>query len=509
MKTIMNSNYYHNSLNELIQKHLPEEHLKHKFMTEFLKSTNELCVTFENEKEQLKSLVRPSERKYAEINAQLKEEIEHRRESIHKLMEGISKLDLPKKYQCPDFDEDNLYELAIFIKKLLIYQKGIEIQLRKAKEDADSASNAKSEFLSMMSHEIRTPLNGIVAMTYLMQQDMHSVEMSENLKILQYSTEHLHVLINDILDFNKIEAGKVELENIELNIKELVTNIMKSAQVNASSKKVNIRLIFDENIPKYLVGDPLRLSQILNNLVSNAVKFTNEGEVIIELVLNQKNSKNVTIEFSIKDTGIGIAKKSLSFIFEKFTQADNEISRRFGGTGLGLGITKKLLELHGSTIHVESEIDKGSNFHFLIDMEIGAQKTEILSQEEVLDEQTLKGTRVLLVEDYPINVKIATRFLEKWGMNYDTAANGRIAVEKLLNNKYQIVLMDLLMPEMDGYTATENIRKFDKRTPIVALTASVLNTQDRVYDVGMNGFVSKPFNPKELFQKINKYALRA
>lgn len=509
MKTSMDSDHYHLLLEELIKKYLPKDHSKHKFMTGFLKSINDLCFTFENEKEQLKSLVRPSERKYAEINRKLKEEIEQRGDSVNKLMEGISKLDLPKNYQLPNFDEGNLFELAVFIKKLLIYQKGIEIQLRKAKEDADKASNAKSEFLSMMSHEIRTPLNGIVAMTYLMQQENHNLEMTENLKILQFSTENLYVLINDILDFNKIEAGKVELENIDFNIKDLVTNIKKSVQVNAASKKVEIDLYFDDNIPEYIIGDPLRLSQILNNLVNNAVKFTDEGSIKMNVSLNNQTSEYVSIDVSVKDTGIGIAQENLPFIFEKFTQADNQISRRFGGTGLGLGITKKLLELHGSKIYVESEIDKGSTFYFTIKLKTAVQKIRILRKEEMLDEQTLRGTRVLLVEDYPINVKIATRFLEKWGMKYDTASNGRIAVEKLAQNEYQIVLMDLLMPEMDGYTATENIRKFDTKTPIIALTASVLNTQDRVYEVGMNGFVTKPFNPKELFQKINKYALRA
>jgi signal transduction histidine kinase/CheY-like chemotaxis protein len=508
MKTIMDAIHYHQSLNDMIKKHLPKDYYKHKFLTRFLWSMNELCFAFENEKEQLKGQIRPSERKYAEINTKLKEEIEQRRESVHKLMEGISKLDLPKNYQLPDFGEDNLFELAIFIKKLLIYQQGIEIQLRKAKEDADKASNAKSEFLSMMSHEIRTPLNGIVAMTYLMQQGTHDPEMTENLKILNFSTENLYVLINDILDFNKIEAGKVALEMIEFNLKDLVTNIKKSVQINVSTKKLNLILNYDERIPEFVMGDPLRLSQILNNLVNNAVKFTEEGYIIIDLTLNQINEEKVSIDFSIKDSGIGIAKEHIPFIFEKFRQADNQISRRFGGTGLGLGITKKLLELHGSNIQVESETDIGSKFYFTLEMKIASQDGEILRKEEDLDEQILRGTRILLVEDFPMNVKIATRFLEKWGMKYDTASNGRIAVEKLLHNNYQIVLMDLLMPEMDGYTATENIRKFDKKTPIIALTASALNTQSRVYEVGMNDFVTKPFNPKELFQKINKHALR-
>ncbi|WP_229239431.1 response regulator [Emticicia agri] len=509
MKNVMDADNYHLLLAELINEHLPKNHSRYKFMDGFLKSVNDLCFRFEHEKEQLKALVRPSERKYAEINRKLQEEIEQRRESVQKLSEGISKLDLPKHYKLPDFAGDNLFELAVFIKKLLIYQQGMEIQLRKAKEDADKASEAKTEFLSMMSHELRTPLNGIVAMTYLMQQENLSVEMLENLKILQFSTENLNVLINDILDFSKIEAGKVELESIDFNIKDLITNIKKSIEVHAASKEVEIHLAFDERIPVQLIGDPLRLSQIMNNLVNNAVKFTDHGRIDIRLALSHFTNDSVAIDVSVKDTGIGIAKENLSKIFEKFAQADKQITRRFGGTGLGLGITKKLLELHGSKIGVESEVGAGSNFYFTLNLKTAVQPDMIVRKEEVFDQQTLKGTKVLLVEDYPINVKIATRFLEKWGMNYDTAANGRIAVEKLAKNDYQIVLMDLLMPEMDGYTATENIRKFDKTTPIIALTASVLNTQDRVYEVGMNGFVTKPFNPKELFQKINKYALRA
>lgn len=505
----MDAENYHLLLAELINEHLPKNHSKYKFMNGFLDSVNDLCFRFEQEKEQLKALVRPSERKYAEINRKLNEEIEQRQESIQKLAEGISKLDLPKHYKLPEFDGDNLFELAVFIKKLLIYQQGIEIQLRKAKDDADKASDAKTEFLSMMSHELRTPLNGIVAMTYLMQQENLSPEMLENLKILQFSTENLNVLINDILDFSKIEAGKVELESIEFNFKDLLTNIKKSIEVHAASKEVEIDLQFDDNIPEHLIGDPLRMSQIMNNLVNNAVKFTDNGRITIIARLNSFTKGSVAIDVSVRDTGIGIAKENLLRIFEKFAQADKQITRRFGGTGLGLGITKKLLELHDSKIQVQSEVGKGSNFYFTINLKTAAQPSKVLRKEEIFDEQNLRGTRVLLVEDYPINIKIATRFLEKWGMNYDTAANGRIAVEKLSQNDYQIVLMDLLMPEMDGYTATENIRKFDKITPIIALTASVLNTQDRVYEVGMNGFVTKPFNPKELYQKINKYALRA
>lgn len=506
---IKDSEHYHQSLTMLIQEHLPKNHLRQKYMSGFLESLNELCFSFEQEKEQIKSLIRPNERRYVEINKKLKNEIVQRKESINKLTEGISKLDLPQNYKLPNFDDDNLFELATFIKKLLIYQKGIEIQLRKAKADAERASNAKSDFLSMMSHEIRTPLNGIVGMTYLMQQGNNNAEMAENLKILQFSTDNLYGLINDVLDFNKIEAGKIELENIEFNIKNLFSSIVKTVEYNLSSKNVGIYLNFDEKIPEILIGDPLRLSQILNNLINNAVKFTEKGHISINVDFLGKSKEKVNFQVSIKDTGIGIAKENQSLIFETFKQADNQISRKYGGTGLGLGITKRLLELYNSNIQVESTLNKGSNFFFTIELKIATQINNQFRIDEQLDDQVLKGTKVLLVEDFPMNVKIATRFLEKWGMKYDTAANGSIAVEKLKQNNYQIVLMDLSMPVMDGYTATQNIRKFDKTTPIIALTASALNSQDRVYEVGMNGFVTKPFNPKELFQKINKHTLRA
>lgn len=501
--------FYHDALYKLIRDKLPPKNTKQKNLNLFLKSVNDLCITLESEKEQIKSLIRPSERRYTEVNAQLKEEIIYKRDSINKLMEAISKLDMPSNFIPPNFEEDNLYEIAVFIKKLLVHQKGIEIQLRKAKEDAENASKAKTEFLSMMSHELRTPLNGIVSMTYLLEQENNNPKMVENLKILQFSTENLYNLINDVLDFNKIEAGKITLDEAEFNIKDLILKITQSVQSNLSTKNIKLILNIDNKIPTYLIGDPLRLSQVFNNLLNNAIKFTEKGKIVVTLQMKKMMSDYVSINFSIKDTGIGMSKEEIPIIFEKFTQANNQISRKFGGTGLGLGISKKILELYNSTIQVDSELNKGTNFYFNLNLKIANQKPLVNSKVEINNEKLLTGVKILLVEDYQMNIRIATMFLEKWGMVYDIATNGRIAVEKVLQNNYQLVLMDLSMPEMDGYEATMNIRKFDKKTPIIALTASALNIQDKVYEVGMNDYVTKPFNPKDLFHKIYQHALKS
>jgi CheY-like chemotaxis protein len=344
-----------------------------------------------------------------------------------------------------------------------------------------------------------------------MQQEEMSEVMAENLRILQFSTDNLHVLINDILDFSKIEAGKVDLEKIPFDFKQLVSNIKKANQAKASEKGNKIRLMIDDDVPNVVIGDSLRLGQIISNLVSNAVKFTADGSITLELAYLKKTDNKVTLEVSVADTGIGIPKEKHSMIFEKFTQANSETTRQFGGTGLGLVITKKLLELHQSEIHLESEAGKGSKFSFMIDLEIGSEITNKISDisNNLLNEHTLKGVKVLLVEDYSINIKVATKFLERWKIEIDVAENGLIATEKFEIGKYDIILMDIQMPIMDGYTATQKIREKDTNIPIIALTASAnFNNQDKAFTVGMNDYVTKPFNPSELFQKIAKYSTR-
>jgi signal transduction histidine kinase len=502
---------FHRLLKKQINKYLTEDCLKQEVFANFIKVVNDSYVNFERDKELLEHSAQLNDKEYAEINDKLKEEIKQRKISVEKLIEAIHSLEIQEGISHKAFDSNNLLGLVDFLQIQIANRKLLEAELRQAKETAEKATDAKSEFLSMMSHEIRTPLNSIVGLTYLMQQEDVSPTMSENLKILQFSTDNLYVLINDILDFSKIEAGKVELERVPFDIKQLISNIKKANQVKAEEKGNKIRLMIDDDVPEVVIGDALRLGQIISNLVSNAVKFTANGSITVELSFIKKVGNNAVMDISVIDTGIGIAQNKQVSIFEKFTQANSETTRQFGGTGLGLVITKKLLHLYKSEIHIESELGRGSKFFFSIELEIGTalKNKTVEANNELLNENTLKGVKVLLVEDYPVNVKVATKFLERWQIVLDVAENGQVAVDKYAAGKYDVILMDIQMPLMDGYTATTKIREMDATIPIIALTASAtLSNQDRAFLVGMNDYVTKPFNPKELFQKIAKYSHR-
>ena len=494
-----------------MSKHLSKNYLEEASFQHFLNSINDSYISFERDKELFEHSSKLNEKEYSEINKKLKEEIKQRRLSVDKLIDAIYSLEEKEGLDATKIiDSNNLLVLVDYLQIQIDNRKKIEAELRLAKELAEYATQAKSEFLSMMSHEIRTPLNAIVGMTYLMQQEKLSENMTENLKILQFSTDNLYVLINDILDFSKIEAGKVELDKTSFNLKQLIFNIKKANQIKAEEKENVIELMIDDNVPDFFVGDALRLGQIISNLVSNAVKFTKQGSISLALTLNNRIGNSALLDFSVTDTGIGIEPKKQQLIFDKFTQANSETTREFGGTGLGLVITKKLLQLHGSEIKLESALGEGAKFYFSIELEISS---ELVKQTKDMNveferEDILKGVRVLLVEDYPVNIKVATKFLERWKVNIDVAENGKIAVEKFKIGKYDLILMDIQMPVMDGYTATTEIRKIDANIPIIALTASAtLNNQDRAFAVGMSDYVPKPFNPKELFNKIAKFSV--
>jgi len=507
----MNNTTFHRLLGKQIKKHLTDECLENENFQNFIKAVNESYLSFDRDKELFEHSSQLNERDYAEINNKLKDEIKQRRLSVEKLIEAIYSLEVSEETEEKPLNPDDMLGLMDFLKVQIDNRKQLETDLRKSKELAEAATQAKSEFLSMMSHEIRTPLNAIVGLTYLMQQEEVSESLAENLKILQFSTNNLHVLINDILDFSKIEAGKVELERVPFDIKQLVSNIKKANQIKAEEKGNKVRLMIDDDVPNVLLGDALRLGQIITNLISNAVKFTKDGSITIELSQRHRTATHVTIDVSVTDTGIGIPLEKQAMIFDKFTQANSETTRQFGGTGLGLVITRSLLQLHGSDIHLESEEGKGSTFYFTLDLEIGTElRTKVNeAHTELLNENTLKGVKVLLVEDYPMNIKVATKFLERWQIVIDVAENGQIALDKYEKGKYDLILMDIQMPVLDGYSATARIRETDTDTPIIALTASAtLNNQDRAFLVGMNDYVTKPFNPNELFQKIAKYSYR-
>jgi signal transduction histidine kinase len=499
----------HKLLAKQLSKYVPEEFLANERFRSFVRAVNDSYENLDRDKELLEHSAFLNEREYAEINEKLKEEIGQRRQSVEKLIEAIRSLETPDAPALPAASPDDIVVLLDFLQQQIEHRNEIENSLRLAKEQAEAATRAKSEFLSMMSHEIRTPLNGIVGITYLMVQEDVPPAIAENLKTLQFSIEHLHALINDILDFSKIEAGKVELEEIPFDFKQLVSNIKRAQQFKAEENGNRIKLMVDDDIPDTLLGDPVRIGQVLTNLVSNAIKFTRQGTITIELSLQHRTDREATVFVSVRDTGIGIPAEKQAAIFEMFTQANSATTRQYGGTGLGLVITRRLLNLYDSDIHLVSEEGRGSEFSFTLTLPIGAQVRTNFNHIDLVNEHTLKGLRVLLVEDYPVNVKVALKFLSRWGVAVDTAENGLVGFEKFQTAPYDLVLMDLQMPVMDGYTSSQKIRELNDTVPIIALTASATySNKDRAIGVGINDYVTKPFNPNELFQKIARYCQR-
>ncbi len=386
-------------------------------------------------------------------------------------------------------------------------KKKAEIELIAAREEALQLSKAKDMFISVMSHEIRTPLNAVIGMSHLLLDNNSEEIHRENLGILKFSAENLMTLINNVLDFTKIETGNIELERTTIELHELVQSITSSMQFNASEKKIYIRNNVDSAIPQTIIGDRTRLCQILLNLVGNAVKFTETGGVTIDAQVIGQADNYVKIRFAITDTGIGIANDKINTIFESFKQAESDTSRKYGGTGLGLAITKKLIELHGANIHVDSVLGKGSTFWFTLKFD----KEHLDTTNPINTVETGLQITVLVVDDNQINRLLINKVLTKWGASIEFAENGEEAIEKLeTNHQIDVVLMDIHMPVMGGIEATQIIRSkedaFYQQLPIIALTASMLNSEiNEIENSGMNDYILKPFDPKGLYDKLTKY----
>jgi signal transduction histidine kinase len=383
--------------------------------------------------------------------------------------------------------------------------------LKKAKEQAEAATKTKEQFLSTMSHEIRTPLNAIIGMTHLLKNDSLEGEMAENIEILEFSAQNLLSLINSVLDISKMEAGKMAFEQANFDLPVLIQNTVEIFKARAEEKNIFLRSNVDKNIPKSLLGDSTRLSQILNNLIGNAIKFTDEGTVTVTVRLLHHKTEKVELLFAVSDTGIGISSEKINAIFEDFSQAEEDTSRKYGGTGLGLAITKQLVELQGGTINVMSTMMVGSTFSFQLGFKIGKIPAITANLLDATNIKNLKGVHILIVEDNKVNQILVRKFLNNWGASYQIAENGQIAVDLFKEHNFDVVLMDLQMPVMDGYESASQMRLLEqdsnKFTPIIALTAStLLNERERIVQVGMNDFLSKPFNPNELYQKIAQHS---
>ena len=385
------------------------------------------------------------------------------------------------------------------------------IELKKAKELAENLSNVKDQFLASMSHEIRTPLNGIIGFTKILLRNSITEKQKPQLEAIKTSSDILLVLINDILDLAKIEAGKMTIESTELKLSDLVNSILGSFELRFQEKEIKISKSFDSRIPKILIGDPIRINQILLNLLSNSIKFTkNGGKISVEINLLNQDDEYVTLELIVSDTGIGIPPEKLDVIFEPFTQSSSDTARKYGGTGLGLSIVKRLVDIMHGTVSVKSKINEGSSFTITLPLiKTGATEISKVVETRIHSDELkrLGKLKILLVEDIPINQFLAQTILHDFGFESDTAENGKIAIELLEKNNYDIILMDLMMPEMNGFETTQYIRSKmqpPKSTiPIIALTADVTKTDvERCHEVGMNEYVSKPINETDLLNKI-------
>lgn len=413
---------------------------------------------------------------------------------------------------------------VVMVARDITAQKQIERELTEAKEFAELASaaaeeaktkaqsaqqlaenavKAKQQFLSNMSHEIRTPMNAIIGFTKVALKTNLSAKQKEYLNAIKISGDAMIVLINDILDLAKVDAGKMTFEAIPFKMSMSVHAMLHIFETKIQEKNLQLLKEYDEHIPEILIGDPVRLHQIIMNLISNAVKFTNTGQITVSVRLLEESKESASIRFAVRDTGIGIPAEKVEHVFENFQQASSSTSRLYGGTGLGLAIVKQLVEGQGGKIHVSSTIDVGSEFSFTLSY----RKTNVDTKDDDIlpvTENTLKNVKVLVVEDIPLNQLLMKTLLDDFGFECELAANGKIAIEKLKQQVYSVILMDLQMPEMNGFEATEYIRnKLQVDTPIIALTADV-TTADlaKCRAVGMNDYIAKPVDERLLFSKI-------
>lgn len=377
-------------------------------------------------------------------------------------------------------------------------------ELEEAKLIAEESSKAKENFLANMSHEIRTPMNAVIGMTRLLKESNNQEDKVKYLEAIETSSQNLLVLINDVLDISKIEANKLQIDSIPFDLKKVIKDIELLLSFKAEESGNLFSFELDESIYTSLIGDAIRLSQILTNLISNAIKFTDNGTVMCKVTLVKEEEQEVRLKFCVVDNGKGISADKLDKIFESFSQEDQTISRKYGGTGLGLAITKSLVELQGGTISVTSDRVNGTKFSFEIDYTKNFEETR--EEQEVqkgISLQKVEKAKVLLVEDHEINKLLAETLLTSWKMEVTHAYNGQEALDLLEENNYDIVLMDVQMPVMDGFTATRILRERNITTPVIALTANAIKGDEKkCLDAGMDGYVSKPIDASLLFNKI-------
>jgi signal transduction histidine kinase/DNA-binding response OmpR family regulator len=484
----------HPLLKRQLKKYLGLKEDIPEYLFSFLKSVNQSYLLYDSNRELVERAMRLSSEELFEKNTKLSEEAAVQRALINNIKEAIQTIS-PEQ----EINDDDILRIGDTLTNTVNERIEFEKQLEESRQKAEESLETRKLFLANISHEIRTPINAISGMSGILADTEISETQKQYVKAIQSSSKSLMVIVNDILDMSKLESGKFSADFIPFDIRSIVDPLYTSYLLRTDEKGISFNIDYPKDMPRWVFGDPTRLGQILNNLISNAIKFTDKGSVSLKINFEKKGKLN-DFCFSVTDTGIGIDQEKLKTIFEFFSQEDNTITRRFGGTGLGLAISKSIAELLGGEIKVESEKNVGSTFKFSLTMPEAAEQEKNVA----VTLSDLTGKNVLIVEDNELNRFLAVTILKKWNANIHIAENGEEAVAAVKNKEIDIVLMDIQMPVMDGVAASIAIRnELNSNVPIIALTANALESEkEKCWQAGMNEYITKPYNPNYLLEKI-------